>query len=121
MKYLGSKKILSALNVAITGTVDFQTNAGGAGVVLYVVTSNKVGVPNFTFNISALNPDGSVLSLITSAAVIDTNTTTRIAVLPGILAQINAIANEVIPGLGRFTYTRAAGSYNLDVWAAYFG
>jgi len=122
MKYLGSKKILSATLVGISGAVDFNINAGGAGVVAYIVTSNKVGAPNFTFSLSARNPDGSVVSLITSAAVVDTNTAIRIGVLPGVTAVANVIANEVIPGSGQFTYTHAAGgTYDIDVWLAYFG
>jgi hypothetical protein len=120
MKYLGSTKIFSGVNVAASGVVPFTTNFSAAGVVLYVVTSNKTGTPNFTFGLNAANPDGTSVGLITSPAVVDTNTVTKLAALPGVTAVANVIANDVIPGQGVFTYTRAAGSYNLDVWAAFF-
>ena len=120
MKFLGTQKIFSALNVGASGFVDFETNAGGAGVSIYVVTSNPQAGPTFTFSIGALNPDGSELTLITSPAVIAA-LTTRVAVLPGVTAQANIIAAEVIPGTGRFRYIHGAGSFNIDVWMASFG
>ena len=122
MKCLGTINLLTLNDQAATGFIDFDTSFGAAGVVAYVTTSDKQGAPTFTFSLSALNPDGSVVSLITSPAVIDTNTSLRIGVLPGVTAVANVIANEVVPGSGRFTYTKTAGgSYDLNVWLAFFG
>ena len=119
MKFLGTKKIFSAAAVAASGTVDFETNFAAAGVVLYVVTAN-VAAANFNFGLAARTPDGNVVTLVTSAAV-TTNTTIRVAALPGVVAVANVIANEPIPGLARFVYTRNAGAADLDVYAAFFG
>lgn len=122
MKYLGTIKLLTLNDVSATGFIDFQTSFGGAGVVAYITTSDPQGAPNFSFSLSALNPDGNVVSLITSPAVVNTSTSLRIGVLPGVTAVANVIANEVIPGQGRFTYTKAGGtSYDINVWLAFFG
>jgi hypothetical protein len=120
MKHYGTIKILDLNNQAATGSFDFIT--GAAGVVAYIVTSDKQGTPDFTFTLGAITPNGDHVALISSAAVVDTNTSLRISVLPGVTAVANVIANDVVPGRGRFTYTKnGGGSYDLNVWLAFFG
>ncbi len=118
MRFLGVTKIFQATGVNASGMVDFYTNAGGAGVDLYVVTTNSAG-GNFNFSLSALTPDGNAVSLVTSPAVA-ANTTTRIAALPEVPAVANVIAQSPVPGHARFTYTHNAGSFDIAVYAVFY-
>jgi len=119
MRFLNVKNVFSQAAVAITGFVDIPLTFGGSGLALYIETTNGAA-GNFTFSIGALTPTGGEVTLITSAAVV-TDTTTRLEVLPGVLAQVNISANDVLPGKARFRYTRAAGNFDFNVWAAMFG
>jgi len=118
MRFLGVTKIFSGTAVGVSGTVDFDTNAGAAGVVLYVVTTNSAA-GNFNFALAARTPDGNVVTLITSPAVA-ANTTTRVGALPEVPAIANVLAQEPIPGKAQFIYTHNAGTFDIEVFAAFF-
>lgn len=122
MQCLGSPKVFSAQNVAASGTINTKIPFGGAGVILYIVTSNPLGGPNFTFSISALNPDGVSVGpvIITSPAVVAA-LTTKLGVVLGANVVANVMASDLLPGAIQITYTRGAGSFNIDIYAASFG
>jgi len=121
MKVVGIEEILPiTANSAQSFNVDFVLPNGAAGVEIYVTTSDKQTSPTWTFGISALDPAGNAVSKITSANVDDSNTTTRIAVLPGVTAVANVIANDVMPGKGRLVATRTDGTYDIQAYAVYY-
>lgn len=120
MKFLGASKVFSGLNVAASGTLNIHVPFGGAGVALYIVTSNPLGGPSFTFSIAALNPDGSLsAALVTSPAVVAA-LTTKLQVVLGAPVVANVSVSDIVPGAIQLTYTRGAGSFNIDVWVASF-
>jgi hypothetical protein len=121
MEIVGIEEILPiTTNSDASFNTDFVLPKGAAGVEVYVITADKTGTPSWTFGLSALTPDGNAVSKITSAAVADSNTTTRVAVLPGVVAVANAIANDVMPGKCRLVATRSAGTYDIKAYAVYY-
>lgn len=121
MQCLGSPKVFSAQNVNVSGVINTKIAFGGAGVILYIVTSNPLGGPSFTFSISALNPDGSVGPVIITSPAVATATTTKLGVVLGAPVVANVMASDLLPGAIQITYTRGAGSFNIDVYTASFG
>jgi len=119
MQVVGIEEILPQTDdSAATFSVDFVTR-DCAGVEVYVTTSDKKVSPTWDFSLSALTPAGGVVQKIT-AQVDDSNTTIRLAILPGVVAVANVIANDVVPGKVRFTATKTDGTYDLRAWAVYY-
>ncbi len=121
MEVVGIEEILPiTADSAVSFDVDFVLPKGAAGVEVYVTTSDKQTSPTWTFGLAALTPAGGAVTKITSANVDDSNTTTRIAILPGVTAVANQIANDVVPGKCRLVATRTDGTYDIQAYAVYY-
>lgn len=118
MQVVGIEELCNTDNSNATFSVDFNMR-GAAGVEIYVTTADKTTSPTWDFSISALDPSGNAVSKIIKQ-VDDSNTTVRIAVLPGVVAVANVIANDVMPGNGRFTATKTDGTYDIHAYAVYY-
>lgn len=118
MERIRSTKLLDAVVLAATDTYDFDMPAGATGVLVEVKTASHSSL-NGTVSVGHLWEDDTTTALITSGAITG-NTVTRVAVLPGVVAQANIIANEAMGPRGRFTYTRTAGSATFTVTLHFF-
>jgi len=100
-----------AASAARTASTNFpdQANQHHRGVAVTIDATGKSATPSVTFSIQGKDPlSGKYYTLLTSAAITDTGTTT-LTVYPGIAATSNVSASAVLPAEWRVISTASDG------------
>ncbi len=87
--------LASTARTASPGAVDLDQK-GKKGVVVVIDVTAIAATPSLTVTIRGKDTSGKTWTILASAAITGTGTTT-LKVYPGLTAAANAVANDVIP------------------------